>query len=43
MIFVLFYTLVCPLYHQANNSVLTIGYLFMGGVTYIFALQLIMN
>jgi len=34
MIFVLFDSLVCPLYHHANNSISTIGYLFMCGVTY---------
>jgi len=35
MIFVLFYSLICPLYHHANNSISTIGYLFMCGVTYV--------
>src|SRR6218665_3758507 len=34
MIFVLFYSLICPMYHHANNSISTIGYLFMRGVTY---------
>jgi len=34
MIFVLFYSLICPLYHHANNSISTIGYLFMCDVTY---------
>ena len=34
MIFVLFYSLICHLYHHANNSISTIGYLFMRGVTY---------
>jgi len=34
MIFVLSYSLICPLYHHANNSISTIGYLFMRGVTY---------
>src|SRR6218665_132124 len=33
MIFVLFYSLICPLYHHANNSISTIGYLFMRSVT----------
>jgi len=33
MIFVLFYSLICLLYHHANNSISTIGYLFMRGVT----------
>jgi len=35
MIFVLFYALIYPLYHHGNNSISTIGYLFMHGVTYI--------
>ena len=34
MIFVLFYSLICPLYHHANNSISMIGYLFMRGITY---------
>src|SRR6218665_3603017 len=33
MIFVLFYSLICPLYHHANKSISTIGYIFMRGVT----------
>src|SRR6218665_1925449 len=33
MIFVLFYSLICPLCHHANNSISTIGYLFMRCVT----------
>jgi len=34
MIFVLLYSLICPLYHHTNNSILAIGYLFMRGVTF---------
>jgi len=35
MISVLFYSLICPLYPHANNSISTIGYLFMRGITYV--------
>jgi len=35
MIFVLFYFLICLLYHHTNNSISTIGYLFMRGITYV--------
>ena len=34
MIFVLLNSLLCPLYHHVNNSILTIGYLFMRGMTF---------
>ena len=34
MIFVLFYSLMFPLYHHTNNSISTIGYLFMRGITF---------
>ena len=34
MISVLFYSLIWPVYHHANKSISTIGYLFMRGVTF---------
>ena len=30
------FSLTCPLYYYANNSIFTIGYLFMCGITFTF-------
>src|SRR6218665_3405658 len=41
--FCFLYSLTCPLYHCANNSVFTIGYLFMCGVTYLWRRDLVVS